>query len=101
MLTHFGWHSGITISRQVYQKTAISQLIIIYMLSAPGRFADKGKAAALGQGIDCARLACIGPPGKSNFYYSIRCREIRQPVNGGIECCALKNRHTINLTTAF
>ena len=87
MLTHFGRHSSITVARKIYQKTVTSrsQLIIIYMLSTPGRFADKSETGSTDQGVDRARFARIGTPGKGNFH-SIGRRQIHQPVNSGIEC---------------
>src|SRR5690348_14518772 len=72
MLTHFGRHPSITVSRKVYQKTVAShsQLIIIYMLCTPGCFADKSKTTSMGQGVDGTRFTRIGTPGKGNFHSS-------------------------------
>src|SRR5688500_265 len=92
MLTDFKWHFSVAVTRKIHQKTVMAQLKKIQMLGTSRRFADKSKAAAIGQRIYGAGFACIGPPGKS-YFHSLGRRQAAQFVNSGIKRCMLKNRH--------
>src|SRR5688500_11373051 len=92
MLTDFKRYFSVTVTRKIHQKTIMAQLKKIQVLSTSRRFTDKSKAATIGQRINGARFACIGPPGES-YFHSLGRRQAAQFVNSGIKRCMLKNRH--------
>ena len=77
-------HFGITVTRQIDQKSVLTQRKIIQMLCTSRCLAGVGKTRMVGQRIDRTRLACVGTPNERHFLAAMP-RQVFHVIDGGKE----------------